>query len=106
MGLWFNPVRVALTSLLSTKYPLRAGNEVSSPHHAVPWSLPHHVRSENWGGTPKAGNRVEMADLLKKQSIMDPKMRHRAFFTLTEKVNLEAARPRVRPFGNFRKFSL
>lgn len=55
---------------------------------------------------PKARNRVEMADLLKKQSIMDPKMRHQAFFTLTEKVNLEAARPRVRPFGNFRKFSL
>ena len=33
-------------------------------------------------------------------------MRHRTFFTLTEKVRLEAAGPRVRPFGNFRKLSL
>lgn len=57
-------------------------------------------------GFPKVRNKVEMDDRLEELIHYGPKGEVLNTFLCTEKVNLEAAGPTVRPFGNFRKFSL
>lgn len=57
-------------------------------------------------GFPKVRNKVEMDDRLEELIHYGPKGEALNTFLCTEKVNLEAAGPTVRPFGNFRKFSL
>lgn len=57
-------------------------------------------------GFPKVRNKVEMDDQLEELIHCGPKGEVLNTFLCTEKVNLEAAGPTVRPFGNFRKFSL
>lgn len=47
-----------------------------------------------------------MDDRLEELIHYGPKWKALSTFHCTEKVNLEAAGPTVRPFGNFRKFSM
>ena len=62
------------------------------------------IRAEGW--LPKVRSKIEMDDRLEGLIHYGPKWDAVSAFHCTEKVNMEAAGPTVRPFGNFRKFSM
>lgn len=64
------------------------------------------IRLGHRSSFPKVRSKVEMDDRLEELIHYGPKWEALNTFLCTEKVNLEAAGPTVRPFGNFRKFSL
>lgn len=64
----------------------------------------YRIGAQGW--LPKVRSKVEMDEWLEELIHYGPKWEALSTFHCSEKVNLEAAGPTVRPFGNFRKFSL